>query len=141
MPITFDHGEDVEFPLENKSKTSTWITFCAKLHSYEIQSLDYFFCTDKFLLNINKEHLAHDFYTDIITFPYSEQNKPIHAEVFISVDRVKENAESFKTPFQSELHRVIIHGLLHLVGYSDKSEEEKKTMRAAENNMLKSLKL
>jgi probable rRNA maturation factor len=141
LSITFDHGEDVEFPLESKSKTSSWITFCAKLHSYEIQSLDYFFCTDKFLLNINKEHLAHDFYTDIITFPYSEQNKPIHAEVFISVDRVKENAESFKTPFQSELHRVIIHGLLHLVGYSDKSEEEKKTMRAAENNMLKSLKL
>ncbi len=102
----------------------------------EIESVNYIFCTDKALLNINQQFLSHDFYTDIITFDLSD-SKAIQAEIYISVDRVKENAQNLGVSFKSELHRVIFHGVLHLCGYRDKKVEEIKGMRRKEEFYLK----
>ena len=96
------------------------------------------FCSDDYLLEVNKKHLNHDYYTDIITFDYSEENK-ISGDLLISIDRVKENAKTFSVSFMHELNRVVIHGVLHLCGYKDKTEEEKKQMRNLENKYLKTI--
>ncbi len=100
--------------------------------------LNLVFCSDDYLLEINKKHLNHDYYTDIITFDYSIGNK-ISGDLLISVDRVKENAKNFSVSFSQELNRVVIHGVLHLCGYKDKTEDEKKQMRNLENKYLKSI--
>ena len=100
--------------------------------------LNLVFCSDEYLLEINKKHLNHDYYTDIITFDYSEENK-ISGDLLISIDRVKENAKTFSVSFIHELNRVVIHGVLHLCGYKDKTEEEKKQMRNLENKYLKTI--
>lgn len=99
-------------------------------------TLNYIFCNDAHLLQINREYLKHDTYTDIITFDYSEK-KIISGDIFISIERVTENAEKFKQPFEIELQRVMVHGILHLIGYNDKSSQEKETMRAKEDFYLK----
>tara|TARA_B100000575_G_C22963704_1_gene556613 strand:+ start:146 stop:559 length:414 start_codon:yes stop_codon:yes gene_type:complete len=96
------------------------------------------FCSDDYLLEINKKHLNHDYYTDIITFDYSEENK-ISGDLLISIDRVKENAKNFSVSFRQELNRVVIHGVLHLCGYKDKTEKEKNQMRNLENKYLKTI--
>jgi len=96
--------------------------------------LEYVLCSDEYILKVNKEHLDHDYYTDIITFPLQES--PLEATIFISVDRVKENAELYNCSEQDELHRVMVHGLLHLLGYNDKTTDEKKQMRLEEDNCL-----
>lgn len=98
--------------------------------------LSFIFCSDEYLLKMNKEYLQHDFYTDVITFDYTETDI-ISGDVFISADRIKENAENYKTTFENELQRVMIHGVLHLVGYNDKTEEEQKEMTKKENQYLK----
>ena len=93
------------------------------------------FCSDEYLLQMNKEYLDHDYYTDIITFDYVEK-EVISGDLFISLDRIRENAKNFKTSLLKELYRVVFHGVLHLVGYNDKTEEEQKTMREKENYYL-----
>ena len=100
----------------------------------------YVFCSDEFLLKMNRQFLDHDFYTDIITFPLSETDQEIEAEIYISVDRVKDNAAKLKVDFSEELNRVIFHGVLHLMGYKDKSKADKETMHGKENERLRGFK-
>jgi probable rRNA maturation factor len=133
--ITF-FVEEISFKLKDKLKTRNWIKQVAQLHNHVIGDLNYIFCDDEYLLNINKTYLNHDFYTDIITFDQSEEDKKIEGEIYISVERVAENALSNKVSFENELKRVIIHGLLHLVGFQDKTTAQQKLMRHKEDEML-----
>ena len=114
--ITFQVEDDLDFSLEKETKVINWIKKIIKQEGKTAGTISYLFCSDDYLLKINKQFLKHNFYTDIITFDYSEKNK-IEGEIFISIDRVKENAITFKQPFQKELMRTIIHGVLHLCGY------------------------
>ncbi|NQZ74970.1 MAG: rRNA maturation RNase YbeY, partial [Ekhidna sp.] len=125
-------AEDISFELQNSSSTSDWITKIIEQHSYRIESITYIFCSDNYLLQVNREHLNHDYYTDIITFDNSEHDKTIDTDIFISIDRVTENANTEQTSFNQELHRVMIHGILHLLGFNDKTELEEKAMREKE---------
>jgi rRNA maturation RNase YbeY len=124
------------FRLREPKKTSAWIEKVARLEGYSILSLSYVFCIDAYLLNINKKYLNHDTLTDIITFDYSEETKALEGEIYISIPRVKENARKLETDFDTELHRVIVHGVLHLVGYRDRLVKEKKEMREREEGYL-----
>jgi rRNA maturation RNase YbeY len=133
--IIFQSEEELDFSLQEEKKVKTWIKKIVKQENKACGQLYYFFCSDEHLLNINKEFLNHTTYTDIITFDYSEK-KTISGEIFISIDRVKENAKKYKKPFSDELRRIIIHGVLHLCGYSDKSVASKKAMRKKEDEAL-----
>lgn len=104
---------------------------------YDLKKLSFIFCSDDFILNLNREFLKHDFYTDILTFLLSLPNDPVEGEVYLSIDRIKENAKVFGVPYQNELLRVMIHGALHLCGYTDKSKAEKKLMREKEDFYIK----
>lgn len=104
-----------------------------KKEGKKVEAIHYIFCTDEYLLNLNQEYLSHDTYTDIITFFYSENNQPVSSDIYISIERVKENAQKFKTSFKDELLRVIFHGALHLCGYKDKKPTEEKLMREKED--------
>jgi len=127
--------EDVsEFDIQ-ESSIESWYTQVASQEAKELGDVTIIFCSDDYLLEVNRQHLDHDYYTDIITFDYSEF-PIVSGDLFISVDRVKENAEVFKVSFDHELHRVIIHGFLHLCGYFDKSEEDELLMRSKENQAL-----
>ena len=113
--------------------------FIIKLFRQEkkpLAELSYIFCSDQYLLDINRQFLQHDFYTDIITFPLSDPGQPISGEIYISVDRVRDNAREFGSSIQQELLRVIFHGALHLCGYKDKSPRDEKLMRAMEDKYL-----
>jgi probable rRNA maturation factor len=101
-----------------------------------LKQLQYIFCSDEYLLEINRQYLQHNYYTDIITFDLSENGAAVTGEIYISIDRVKENARDFKAPFKHELLRVIFHGALHLCGYKDKTEKEQAIMRKAEDKYL-----
>lgn len=129
-------SEDVEFSLKDKKKTIQWINKITSNSNKEIECINYIFCSDEYLLNINKEHLDHDYYTDIITFDLSEDENFIESDIFISIDRVKENAITNNMHFDTELYRVIIHGLLHLFGFNDKTEVQKIIMREKEDACL-----
>jgi rRNA maturation RNase YbeY len=133
--ITFRVDDDLDFSLEKETKVINWIKKVLKQEGKTTGNIAYLFCTDDYLLKINRQFLKHDFYTDIITFDYSEKNK-IEGEIFISIDRVKENALTFKQPLQKELMRTIIHGVLHLCGYKDKNPADKKIMRSKEEEAL-----
>jgi probable rRNA maturation factor len=133
--ITFKVEGDIKFSLENEKKIKTWIKKILEQEGKTPGNISYVFCSDNFLLDINRQFLKHDFYTDIITFDYSEKGKT-EGEIFISIDRVKENSLSFKQPFQKELLRTIIHGILHLCGYTDKKPADKKHMRAKEEESI-----
>ncbi|MFD2825097.1 rRNA maturation RNase YbeY [Leeuwenhoekiella polynyae] len=124
-----------DFVLDNEDRVEKWLKGIALKESYGIDSLGYIFCSDDFLLDINKRFLDHDTLTDIVTFDYTE-DKILNGEIYISTDRVADNAEQFKVSFNTELLRVISHGLLHMCGYGDKTDEEKKTMRAKEDECL-----
>ena len=126
---------EIEFELKDADKISLWIEGTAGSYGCEIGDLSYVFCGDERLHEINMEFLAHDTYTDIITFNYNLR-KQINGEVYISVDRVRENAQTYEQRFEDELHRVIIHGLLHLCGLEDKSQEQEQLMRRAEDTAL-----
>jgi len=126
--------ESIEFTLDHESEIKSWILKAGKREKKSLDSIEFVFCSDKYLLQINREYLNHDYFTDIITFPLGSD--PIQANVFISVDRVKENAELYKVSFENELHRVIIHGILHLFGYGDKTVQEKENMRSKEDEYL-----
>ena len=130
--ITFRVEENFHFSLEKETTVKNWIKKILKQEGKTAGNISYLFCSDDYLLKINRQFLQHDFYTDIITFDYSEKAK-IEGEIFISIDRVKENAKTFKQPFERELMRTIIHGVLHLCGYTDKKPADKKRMTAKEN--------
>jgi len=123
--------QGIKVSLTNRNQLKKFIQSIFKKEGRELQSVNYIFCTDKAVLEINRQFLAHDFYTDIITFDLSE-SEAIQAEIYISVDRVKENAAKLGVSFKSELHRVIFHGVLHLCGYKDKKEGEIEEMRNKE---------
>lgn len=122
--------------LKNRTSLKAFIAHLFKKEGKKLTSLNYIFCDDEYLLNINKQYLQHDFYTDIITFELSDTDST-EGEIYISVDRVRENAAQFKTSFKEELHRVIFHGALHLCGYKDKSNTHKAEMRKKEQEYLK----
>ncbi len=129
------YKENVRFILRNKSEISKWLISIAKKHGKKITSLHYIFVNDKFLLGMNRKFLRHDTFTDIITFDYSEESKSnnsINGEIYISIERVNENALKFGKTEKEELHRVMAHGLLHLCGFNDKSVKDKKHMRSQE---------
>jgi rRNA maturation RNase YbeY len=122
----------------NRDAVEIWLSKVVLNEGFEFGELALVFCTDDELLDINIKHLSHDYYTDIITFDYSSE-KIVSGDLFISVDRVRENALVFSEVFQSELYRVIVHGVLHLIGFSDKSEKESELMRCKEDYYLNKL--
>lgn len=124
--------KDISFSLDNQKSIENWILLSISTEDKSVGEITYIFCSDDYLYQMNLEHLNHDTYTDIITFNYCE-NSIISGDIFISIDRVKENANTFNTTFQNELHRVIIHGILHLVGFNDKTIEDKALMRSKED--------
>jgi len=126
------HQEDISFRLKNIKKIKSWIEKSVALERGIVGDLNYIFCSDTYLHKINLEYLKHDTLTDIITFDYSEK-KQISGDIFISIDRIKENALKFNQSTDIELNRVLIHGVLHLLGYKDKTPKEKETMRAKED--------
>ena len=130
---------DVEMPPIEPQRVKAWIGEVVEKHSKTIGELYYYFCSDEKLLEINRESLGHDFYTDIVTFPLTDCETVLSSEFCISIDRIKENAETFGRSFESELHRVIIHGVLHLIGFDDHTEEDEKEMREKEEEALKLL--
>lgn len=132
------YSEDIEFSLPNHSIIFDWINKTIKSEKKTLRHLNFIFCSDPYLHKINVEYLNHDTYTDVITFPYAE-GKNIEGDIFISIDRIKENAKSFEVEFENELHRVMIHGTLHLLGYLDKTVEDKTQMTEKENEYLSKL--
>ncbi len=131
------HYRYPSFRIPAAGKVKAWLEKTAKTEKKKIQSIDYIFVTDGVLLGINEQALAHDYYTDVITFPYSYN--PIHGEIFISIDRIKDHAVQYGVPFTQELMRVMIHGLLHLCGYDDKSKRNKMEMTVKEDTYLELL--
>ncbi len=124
--------EDVEVPGLDSEFFGSWLSRVCGLEGKSLDEVSLIFCSDDYLLEINKAHLNHDYYTDIITFDYCEEDN-IAGDLFISIDRVEENASDASVTFTEELNRVVVHGVLHLLGYKDKSEEEEKLMRGKED--------
>ncbi|MGN0011397.1 MAG: rRNA maturation RNase YbeY [Marinilabiliaceae bacterium] len=132
--ITFE-CEDVKFNLKDKLILKKWIKQVAQSYGFKTGDLTYIFCSDDRILEVNRQYLNHDYYTDIITFDYDEKDV-VSGDMFISVDTVKTNAEKFAPSFEDEMHRVIIHGVLHLCGLKDKAPDDEKRMREAEEKAL-----
>jgi len=126
---------ETDFSLDNPEAFSKWINTVLKSDGYNEGDITYVFCDDDYLHKINLEYLNHDTLTDIISFDYSV-GKQIHGEIYISIDRVKENALEFNEPFDDELKRVVIHGILHFMGYKDKTPVEEQIMRNKENEAI-----
>lgn len=124
--------QDTRFGLEDRSRLKKFLESVFKKERIQLASLNYIFCTDKALLRMNRHYLNHDEYTDIITFELSKEGEPIQGEIYISIDRVRENARTHLQSFKSEIHRVIFHGALHLCGYADKTQKDKNLMRKKE---------
>ncbi len=129
------YAEEVKLPAIKKRDTSAWIKRVAAKYGKKTGDIAYIFCSDEKILQVNREYLQHDYYTDIITFDYSE-GEVISGDLFISLDTVKTNAEKFGTPYEEELHRTIIHGILHLCGINDKGPGEREIMEKNENEAL-----
>ena len=129
------HNADHAFRCPNRRKIRAWIHDFAAAHGKTIGELAVVFCSDEYLLEVNKTHLQHDYYTDIITFDYCEADE-IAGDLMLSVDRIKANAQTHNQLFFNELLRVIIHGHLHLIGYKDKTNAEQKTMRNQEDHWI-----
>lgn len=134
------YNYETDFKLLDEEKTSKWISSIIEQGGFELGEINYIFCDDEYLHKINVEFLEHDTFTDIISFDYT-MGKLIGGDIFISVPRVEENSKEFEVNFQNELHRVIIHGILHYMGYKDKTPDEKQLIRYKENSCLKSLNL
>lgn len=134
--------EDIEFTLKSKGVVRKWISDTIKAEGFKKNDeLNFIFCNDDYLLSINQQYLDHNTYTDIITFDNSEKEDVISGDIFISIDRIKENASVFKTEETHELHRVMIHGVLHLCGYLDEKKEDKELMTKKEDFYLSQLPL
>ena len=129
------YNEDIVFPFKEKRLTSRWLKFVAESESKRLGDVAVIFCSDNYILDVNIKYLQHDYYTDIITFDYCEGNR-LSGDLFISIDSVRENASFYGTEFADERNRVIVHGLLHLIGYDDHTEEDIAMMRAKENYYL-----
>lgn len=127
--------QDTDFVFRDRRKTGEWLRIAAESEIFRIGDISIIFCSDNYILDINQKFLHHDYFTDIITFDYCEGDR-LSGDLFISVDSVRENAVEFGTDFKDELNRVIIHGLLHLIGYDDHTEEDVKMMRSKENYYL-----
>lgn len=130
----FSH--EVDFRLLNQRDLKAWLNERCTKAGFVCEELVYVFCSDDYLLEMNKEHLQHDYYTDIITFDYSQDTRQVNGEFYISIDRVGENASENRVSFADELHRVMIHGVLHLLGFGDKSPKEAQQMRRLEDEAL-----
>ena len=135
--ITFQ-SENIAFPPIKKNDTKRWIKSVASTHGKKIGAVNYLFCTDEKILEVNNHYLQHDFYTDIITFDYSEKDT-LSGDIFISLDTVRSNSQKYQTEYIDELRRVIIHGVLHLCGIKDKSAAEANITRAAEDEAIQLL--
>ena len=129
-------SENIDFQLSNKQKIRQWLTQLIESHQFKITEINYIFCDDSYLHQINIDYLQHDTLTDIITFDNSEKKGRIESDIFISIERVRENSQKFKNEFENELHRVMAHGVLHLLGFKDKTSSEKDMMRAKETEAL-----
>ncbi len=134
----FFHTEDISFALESEKSTSNWLVKLVECQNKKVGELNYIFCSDDYLLKINQEHLKHDYFTDIITFDYCE-NDLISGDLFISIDRTNENARTYGKTQINELNRVIAHGLLHLLGFKDKTIQDISEMRSMEEEALNML--
>lgn len=134
MAVTYQ-TDGVKMPKIKKRETTNWIKRVAASYDRKIGEIAYIFCSDEKIIEVNREYLQHDYYTDIITFDYCEGNV-ISGDLFISLDTVKTNSEQFNTEYDEELHRTIIHGILHLCGINDKGPGEREIMEKAENKAL-----
>ncbi len=132
--ISFNYENNFELP--NEDQIATWISRVILSENKKEGEINYIFCNDDYLLNLNEQYLYHDTLTDIISFDYSVGNE-IHGDIFISTERVKENAIDFKATFEEELQRVIVHGVLHYCGYKDKTEDDERLMRNKEDEKIK----
>lgn len=132
--ITY-HAEGIKMPAIKRRETTAWIKAVAATYGRKVGEIGYLFVNDEKILEVNNEYLGHDYYTDIITFDYDEGNQ-INGDLIISLDTVRSNAELFGKPYEEELYRVIIHGVLHLCGINDKGPGERELMEAAENRAL-----
>jgi len=131
--------EDVDFKLTSPLKIKKWLRKTSESEGCRIEGLNYIFCSDPYLLEVNKQYLDHDYFTDIITFDHSEEEGVLEGDIYVSIDRVRENAETFHVSFEVEMHRVLVHGLLHLAGYDDQNADLKQQMREKEDYYLNQL--
>lgn len=129
-------SEKIKFKLAHPRKTASWVKNVIVQEKKTVGDINYIFCSDDYLRSVNIEYLNHHTYTDIVTFDNSEEEGLIEGDIFISIERIKENAQKFNNSFDQELHRVIIHGVLHLIGYGDKKPSEKDIMRSKEDAYL-----
>lgn len=129
-------SESLNNPLKNRIKFKLFVEYLLKQEGKRLDLINFIFCTDEELRKLNSIFLSHDFYTDILTFDFSKNKKEIKADIYISLDRIKENAKTYQTSSLKELHRVMIHGLLHLCGYKDKKISDKKIIRSHEDKYL-----
>ncbi|MCB8965220.1 MAG: rRNA maturation RNase YbeY [Bacteroidales bacterium] len=134
MSITYQ-SQDTNFSLKNRRLISQWIKTVIAKHNKQLGNVSYIFCSNSFILDLNQKYLNHNYFTDIITFDYCSDNI-IEGDIFISVDTVKDNSTRFNTNFNDELLRVIIHGVLHLIGFNDKTTKQQKQMRSMEDEAL-----
>ncbi|MCQ2148830.1 MAG: rRNA maturation RNase YbeY [Bacteroidales bacterium] len=128
-------SEDVGFEFKGRALNNKWLRLVAESEIRRIGDVSVVFCSDNYILDVNMKYLQHDYFTDIITFDYCEGDK-LNGDLIISIDTVRENAVTYGVSFDEELHRVIVHGLLHLIGYDDSTEEQRKEMRSKENYYL-----
>ena len=136
MAIYF-FSEEVKFVLNEKLNRKRWLKRIATNAGFNIKELNYIFCSDEYLYQVNRDYLKHDTYTDIITFDNSENKDDIEGDIFVSIDRVRENAKTHTQEVETEMNRVLAHGLLHLMGYKDKTQEEAALMRLKEEESIK----
>lgn len=132
--ISFNY--ETEFELPNEMQLSNWLSQVILSENKKEGDINYIFCDDEYLLNINQQYLDHDTLTDIISFDYTVGNE-LHGDIFVSIERVRENAQDFNVTFDEELKRVLVHGVLHYCGFKDKSEEDEKLMRQKEDEKIK----
>jgi rRNA maturation RNase YbeY len=136
MAIHF-FSEEIRFTLKEKLNRKRWLTKIATNAGFKIKELNYVFCSDEYLYQMNRDYLKHDTYTDIITFDNSEKKGEIEGDIFVSIDRVRENAKTHNQEVETEMNRVLAHGMLHLMGYKDKTQEEVALMRLKEEESIK----
>lgn len=135
-PEIYFFSEEIKFVLPHKKKIREWISYAIKKEKRKFQSFNFIFCSDSYLIDLNKHYLQHNFYTDIITFDNSESVDLLSGDFYISIDRIKENSRIYSVPVRKELYRVIIHGVLHLIGYNDKTSVEAEVMKQKEDYYL-----
>lgn len=136
MPAVEYFSQDVPFKIPSPRKTTAWIKEVIRREKSKLAHLNFIFCSDQYLLEVNRQYLTHDTYTDIITFDNADSQGAIEGDIFISIERVRENAGKRHIRFEDELNRVLVHGVLHLLGYSDKSSQQKSVMRKKEDAYL-----